>query len=324
MGPPPADGLPIGRGLSRRLWHAHAASAARALHHPFVRALADATLPRPTFRFYVQQDAAFLEAFGAAYDAARRAAERAGDGSAAATLARLRSAVADELKLHQTYAAGWGLSAADLAAPPAPATRAYTDFLAAAGDAAGPGDGLARVACILAAMAPCSRLYGWLGCTLDHARVVVGGAPPHPYADWVATYSSAEYLAAPAAKEELLDRLAADCGVDEGEWTAKRRVGDERWMGARLAQPRAARLICFLFVAANNKNAPARIQKRCGCRASLPGTSHKPPHACQRVPGIGRWLRRPRGGWLARPRRRPAAPHSRAATPSPVVRLHGF
>ena len=41
----------------------------------------------------------------------------------------------------------------------------------------------------LAAMAPCARLYGFLGCQLSSTYGVSG-----PYADWIQTYSSDEYL----------------------------------------------------------------------------------------------------------------------------------
>lgn len=53
-------------------------------------------------------------------------------------------------------------------------------------------------------MVPCSRLYGYLGCQL--AAAYPGAA--HAYADWIDTYSSPDYLALPALKEKLFDRVA--------------------------------------------------------------------------------------------------------------------
>jgi hypothetical protein len=65
------------------------------------------------------------------------------------------------------------------------------------GQAAGEGPGrLTRCALaqglagILAAMAPCSRLYGFLGCQL---ALAYPGAS-HQYSHWIDTYSSPEYL----------------------------------------------------------------------------------------------------------------------------------
>jgi hypothetical protein len=47
------------------------------------------------------------------------------------------------------------------------------------------------VAEILAAMIPCSRLYGYLGCSLAGATRHLA---KHAYSEWVETYSGAEYL----------------------------------------------------------------------------------------------------------------------------------
>lgn len=49
----------------------------------------------------------------------------------------------------------------------------------------------ATVAEVLAAMIPCSRLYGYLGCTLAAATRTLGR---HAYSEWLDTYSGAEYL----------------------------------------------------------------------------------------------------------------------------------
>jgi thiaminase len=62
------------------------------------------------------------------------------------------------------------------------------------------------VADILAAMAPCSRLYGYLGCSLNKAFPNA----QHPYAGWIQTYCSPAYLKLPAMKERVLDRLGGD------------------------------------------------------------------------------------------------------------------
>lgn len=68
------------------------------------------------------------------------------------------------------------------------------------------------VAYILAAMTPCSRLYGFLGTELAEAFP----SAQHAYSEWVATYSSPEYLALPAAKEELLNMLGASADYGKG------------------------------------------------------------------------------------------------------------
>ena len=60
-------------------------------------------------------------------------------------------------------------------------------------------------------MAPCARLYAYLGCQLAAARP---GAS-HRYTRWAATYSGAQYRGWVARKERLLDRCGR--GVPYGE-----------------------------------------------------------------------------------------------------------
>ena len=122
----------------------------------------------------------------------------------------------DELRLHAAYAAQWGV-VVTRACPPGPATLAYTGWLL---DVAAGGSPVRT----LAAMAPCSRLYGFLGCALAAAGRGAGGGGP--YFEWVDTYSSDGYLQAPEAKEGLLDRLAV------GECQGEERMEEEREAGS--------------------------------------------------------------------------------------------
>ena len=52
-------------------------------------------------------------------------------------------------------------------------------------------------------MAPCARLYGYLGCQLMRSRPHAA----HPYVRWAHTYSSAGYLGMVGDKEALLNRI---------------------------------------------------------------------------------------------------------------------
>lgn len=65
--------------------------------------------------------------------------------------------------------------------------------------------------CILAAMVPCTRLYAYIGCQLRAAALSATGLSwaQGPYASWIKEYSSDAFLALPAAKEALLDKLAS-------------------------------------------------------------------------------------------------------------------
>lgn len=177
--------------LARVLWAENEDLAERTLTHPFVRGLADGSLPREFFAGYVAQDAFFLEAFARAY---ALGVAHSADRATLEAWADLLAGVRHELRLHDDYAARWGI---DLAAvDPAPVTLAYTDFLLATAALGGAG-----VTC--AAMAPCMRLYAHLGQSLS------GGAGP-TYAEWVATYADPGFEALAATLEGLLDLSAED------------------------------------------------------------------------------------------------------------------
>src|SRR5919204_3800511 len=90
--------------LAARLWTQNHDLAQACLRHAFVRDLASGSLPVQSFRAYVAQDAYFLEAFARAYAfALARSPDRHGVDS----FQRLLAGVADELKLHTTYAERW-------------------------------------------------------------------------------------------------------------------------------------------------------------------------------------------------------------------------
>lgn len=74
---------------------------------------------------------------------------------------------------------------------PSAATLAYTEFVLEVANGQG---GLGEV---LAAMAPCMRLYAFLGAQLD-AAVPEAQRAGNPYAGWIATYASPDFQARPA------------------------------------------------------------------------------------------------------------------------------
>lgn len=177
--------------LSARLWSDSADVAADVLAHPFVRGIGDGSLPRELFAGYIAQDAFFLESFARAY---ALALSRSPDTSTLLTLADLLTGVRQELGLHASYAASWGIDMAGV--EPSPATLAYTEFLLAT---ATTGD----LCVIYAAMTPCMRLYAWLGASLDAGTA-------GPYAQWVNTYADPEFETIAASLERLLDEQGDD------------------------------------------------------------------------------------------------------------------
>ncbi|MPY91538.1 MAG: TenA family protein [Acidimicrobiia bacterium] len=160
--------------------------------HPFVQGIASGRLERPAFLFYVGQDARFLDAFVRAY---ALCVAKAPDADSMAAFKELLDGGFAELGLHRSYAARWG---ADLAPPPAAATAAYTDFLLRVA-------ALEPVGHACAAMAPCMRLYAWLGRELQPVTAADG-----PYREWVDTYAAEGFQELAGTLEALLDRLGGD------------------------------------------------------------------------------------------------------------------
>ena len=158
--------------LADLLWHNDRDLADACLVHPFVRGLADGSLPTPRYRDYVAQDAFFLRAFRGAY---ALAGSRCTDAEGKQLYAQLAQGVDDELRLHRQQAERLGIDVSRVV--PSDATLAYTEFLTATA-ATRPEP------CAAAAMLPCLRLYAWLG-----ERLLPQLAPSSPFGDWVRTYA---------------------------------------------------------------------------------------------------------------------------------------
>ena len=188
--------------LAARLWQDSGEQAAAARAHPFVRGLADGSLPLPVFQVYVAQDAVFLEGFARAY---ALALARSPDRATLEAFADLVTGVREELRLHEGYAQRWGAVTTGVQA--APATRAYLDFLL--GTAA-----LGGGARTCAALTPCMRLYAFLGGALAAAGEGLDG----PYGEWVRTYADPGFAELAERLEAMLDRFAPDPDAVRGDY----------------------------------------------------------------------------------------------------------
>jgi thiaminase (transcriptional activator TenA) len=182
---------PHSSSIATSLWQTNQDLAIACLHNPFVQGIGDGTLSRAKFAYYVGQDAFFLEAFARAYSIA---AAKAPDWQGFSVFHNLAAGVLQELKLHQSYAAQWGVNLQQV--EPGTATRRYTDFLLAI--AWGQDVGVTT-----AAMLPCMRLYAFLGQQLAAPTI-----PDHQYADWIRTYSGDEFAPLVDQLVELSDRHA--------------------------------------------------------------------------------------------------------------------
>ena len=176
------------------LWHAQ-------LGHPFIRGIADGTLPAEPFTHFVRQDYLFLIQYARLLALATARAPRIEEMGRFAELTR--EVLETEMELHRSYAAEWGITREELETErPAPTTRAYTDFLlrtAALGDFAE----------LVAALLPCMWGYSWLG------RKLAEGEPPadERLARWIDMYASDEFAQLAEWCRDVTDEVAADAGT---------------------------------------------------------------------------------------------------------------
>jgi thiaminase/transcriptional activator TenA len=179
--------------LSSKLWKANHDLAQASLNHPFVQGLADGSLSRELFIYYVGQDVFFLKAFARAYSIA---GAKAPDWEGFRILHTLADGVLEELKLHDKYAAGWGVNIINV--QPGAATRRYTDFLLATAWSY-------DIGITVVAMSPCMRLYAYLG-----QKLAEQNPSEHQYIDWIRTYSSQDIEDLAQQLEHLVDRYTSN------------------------------------------------------------------------------------------------------------------
>jgi thiaminase/transcriptional activator TenA len=176
----------------------------RQVHHPFVVALGQGTLPRANFEFYIRQDALFLDvltkAFAYAVTKTADTAEMVQFGT------YLLDTLQVEAALHRSYGERFGLTPAEMAQTPmAPTNYAYTRHLLAIA-------ATDTLPALLAAVLPCAWIYAEVG---QHLTSTVTPAPDHPYADWLATYASPDFDAVRIWLCERLDSRAEQLSAQE-------------------------------------------------------------------------------------------------------------
>jgi len=170
------------------------------LEHPFVRGIGDGTLAAAPFRHWVRQDYLFLADYARLLALAAARAPSVGLAQRFAELAH--STFHDEMALHRSYAAEWGVSAEELEAErPTATTRGYADFLlrtAALGDFAE----------LVAALLPCMWGYSELG----RALAAHGRPAEERYARWIDMYADEEFAELARWCREACDAAAEGAG----------------------------------------------------------------------------------------------------------------
>ena len=174
------------------------------VQHPFVQQLGRGTLPKESFKHYLQQDYLYLIHYARAFALAVFKSEN--PQQMRASMPSLNALVEDEITLHIEYCQSWGLDEqAILALPEGVATIAYTRYLI---DAGMQGD----LADLYAALIPCALGYAHVGQWLRKD----GNAElsHNPYANWIGAYAGEDYQKSAMASTAFFDTLIKDIDID--------------------------------------------------------------------------------------------------------------
>jgi thiaminase (transcriptional activator TenA) len=183
--------------LSAQLWRGVGDIYAAILGHPFVAGLADGSLPRESFEFYVIQDALYLRKYA---QALAIVGGRAPDPAGTEMFARHAAGVlAVELSLHDSLLADLGIDPAAVAdTAEAPTTLAYTSYLLATASGGSYAEGVGAVL-------PCYWIYWEVG-----KYLVARGSPDRRYQRWIDTYGAEEFGGEARQVIAVADQLGQD------------------------------------------------------------------------------------------------------------------
>jgi thiaminase (transcriptional activator TenA) len=165
---------------------------AKTLEHPFLHGLADGTLPRAKFDYYLQQDALYLDTFS---EALKALAAKAPRKEWQATLRQhAADAIEEKNQLHLTLLRG------KLASEMAPTNYAYTNHLLATVARRPFAEGLAAVL-------PCYWIYWEVGRELKKR-----GSKNADYQRWIDQYSDESYHGSVEQALEMMNSVSG--GLD--------------------------------------------------------------------------------------------------------------
>ena len=190
--------------ITEQLWEINAELAKHCLNTKFVQGIKNGDLPKHLFQEYLAQDYFFLETFARAYGLA---ISKSKDKYSIKTLSHLLMGVSEELILHESYALKWGIDLSNNYIKPA--TKNYTDFL----------DNISKKLTaieIMFAMAPCMRLYSWIGKRLFDSDF------DNKYKEWIITYSDESFESLAKSLENLIDAYEDSYDINKAKNLYKR------------------------------------------------------------------------------------------------------
>jgi thiaminase (transcriptional activator TenA) len=172
--------------------------------HPFVVALGNGTLPANKFRYYILQDARYLEELARIFAIG---SAKATDADMAIRFAKLvEETVVVERGLHESYGKQWGLSSTAMRTTPlAPTNYAYCRHMRSVAQTGTLGE-------ITVVALPCAWVYCEVG---QHLLATGKPEASHPYRDWLELYGAPEFAEVARWMREVVDRCAKTAGKAE-------------------------------------------------------------------------------------------------------------
>jgi thiaminase/transcriptional activator TenA len=170
--------------------------------HPFVRGIAEGTLPLECFRHYLLNDAYYLSQFARVQ---ALGAAKANDLFTSGRMAvHVQGTYNAELALHEKFAKQLGITDEEREAfTPAPTSYAYTSHLIRAAYTGHIGD-------VIAAILPCYWLYYEIGERLQ------GFTPKEPiYREWIAAYGGEWFRELVQEQIDRLDEIAGKVSAED-------------------------------------------------------------------------------------------------------------
>jgi thiaminase/transcriptional activator TenA len=185
------------RQLADTIWAAQ-------LRHPFVVALGKGTLPPKKFKYYILQDARYLEELARIFAIG---STKATDADTAIRFAQLvEETMVVERGLHEMYGKQWSLSPRDMRSTPlAPTNYAYCRHMRSVAQTGTLGE-------ITVVALPCAWVYCEVG---QHLLRKGKPKPSHPYQEWLQLYGSPEFAEVARWMREVVDRFAKTAGTAE-------------------------------------------------------------------------------------------------------------
>lgn len=172
--------------------------------HPFVQGLADGSLPKEKFKFFMTQDHLYLIQYSKVFAMGVIKAQEEADMR---LFASLISATLDvENAIHKSYLKKLELTNEELAAAtPSIVTDSYTNYMIAEAQKGG-------LAEIMAAVLACSWTYKLIG---DYLEQYPGAKEQEFYGEWVRQYMGDSYREANDLMIDMFDRFSEGASEEQ-------------------------------------------------------------------------------------------------------------